>query len=476
MTSSRRTGEVGAGKGVFAAAGPVAAALATAVLAAACGDFDRPTLTRSELLDPETCADCHPDHYREWSGSMHAYSSDDPVFIAMNQRGQRETGGELGDFCVKCHAPMAVLEGATTDGLNMESVPRELRGVTCYFCHSVEKVEGTHNNPLVLADDLVMRGGIRDPIDNGEHASAYSPLHNRDAPESSSLCGSCHDIVTDAGVHLERTYKEWQESLFAKEALPGEPSPFLSCNDCHMTGTSGVVADFDGVPVRRRNEHTFAGVDQALTDWPEKEAQLAAIARDLDPVLQPRICVEMNPTPQVRVRLDNVSSGHMWPSGASQDRRAWVEWIAYDGDEVMAQSGVVEKGQPVTSLEGVDEDLWLLRDRTYDAEGEVTHMFWDVAEIESELLPPAVTNDPGDPGFYHAVEKFFSLPNVPTRVTMRVRMEPIGLDVIDDLIESGDLAPAVRDAAVETLLTLAGTEKEWTLDGTGLFQCEPDIP
>lgn len=472
MTRSRRTGKLGAGKGVFAAPGRLAAALAIALLAAACGDFDQPSLTRQELLDPETCADCHPDHYREWSGSMHAYSSDDPVFTAMNQRGQRETDGQLGDFCVKCHAPMAVLEGATTDGLDMESVPRELRGVTCYFCHSVDRVEDTHNNPLVLADDLAMRGGIRDPVDNGKHASAYSPLHNRDAAESSGLCGSCHDIVTDAGVHLERTYKEWQESLFGQDG-PGH----LSCNDCHMTGTPGVVADFDGVPLRRRNEHTFAGVDQALTDWPEKEGQLAAIARDLDPVLQPRICVEMDPTPQVRIRLDNVSSGHMWPSGASQDRRAWVEWIAYDeAGEVMAQGGVVEPGVPVVSLEGVDDNLWLLRDRTLDADGETTHMFWDVAEIESELLPPAVTNDRNDPAFYHAVEKFFSLPNVPTRVTMRVRMEPIGLDVIDDLVESDDLAPAVRDASVETLLTLAGSEKEWTLDGTGLFQCEPNIP
>ena len=122
MKSSRRTGEPWAGKGVFGRVAPAAALLALSVAAGGCGDFDRPTLTRQELLDPETCQDCHPDHYREWSGSMHAYASDDPVFLAMNQRGQRETGGELGDFCVKCHAPMAVLEGATTDGLDMASV------------------------------------------------------------------------------------------------------------------------------------------------------------------------------------------------------------------------------------------------------------------------------------------------------------------------------------------------------------------
>ena len=54
---------------------------------------------------------------------MHAYAAEDPVFLAMNQRLQRETGGALGDFCVRCHAPMAVREGATRDGLDL-AAPR----------------------------------------------------------------------------------------------------------------------------------------------------------------------------------------------------------------------------------------------------------------------------------------------------------------------------------------------------------------
>ena len=73
-------------------------------------------LTRDQLLDPASCQGCHPDQFSQWSGSMHAYSSKDPVFVAMNQRGQRETDGGLGSFCVQCHAPMALHEGATTDG------------------------------------------------------------------------------------------------------------------------------------------------------------------------------------------------------------------------------------------------------------------------------------------------------------------------------------------------------------------------
>ena len=88
---------------------PAAGALIALLAHAACGGGS-PTvsLDREALLDPEACRSCHPAAYQEWSGSMHAYAAEDPVFRAMNQRGQRETGGALGDFCVKCHAPMAV--------------------------------------------------------------------------------------------------------------------------------------------------------------------------------------------------------------------------------------------------------------------------------------------------------------------------------------------------------------------------------
>ncbi len=166
-------------------------------------------LDREALLNPDNCQSCHPEHYKQWSASMHACAGDDPVFLAMNRRGQRETGGALGDFCVKCHAPMALQEGLTTDGLNLDELPLHFKGVTYYFCHNVVAVAGTHNNPLVLANDDVMRGGISDPTKNVGHRTAYSALYDWARPESSSLCGRCHDVVTPNGFHLERGFEFW---------------------------------------------------------------------------------------------------------------------------------------------------------------------------------------------------------------------------------------------------------------------------
>lgn len=423
-------------------------------LAAGCSEPEYMSI--DELMKPESCQTCHPKHYQEWSGSMHAYAADDPVFLAMNRRGQEETGGALGDFCVNCHAPMAVRTGATTDGLNLAELPQHLKGVTCYFCHTVSAVEGTHNNPLVLADDGVMRGGISDPVDNGKHRMAYSPLLDRESMSSSAMCGSCHDIVTPAGVHLERTFTEWQESVFSTPV----PAQHLSCSKCHMVGdTDGVVADFEGVPLRKPKDHSFPGVDVALTPWPEQEAQRAGVEGELYYAIKAKLCAVPPGPLSVAYTLDNVFGGHMLPSGASADRRAWVELIAYDAeDRVIFESGVVADGQPVAEVAG-EPQFWQIWDSTYDENGNVAHMFWDVRRIESNLLPPSVTNDPNDPRFYHAVTRTYDLPAVPARVVARMRVRPMGLDILDDLIASGHLDPAVRERM--PTYDLAGTVKEW---------------
>ena len=127
-------------------------------LAASCAeteDVATQVLDKEELLDPAACKDCHPAHFEEWEGSMHAYAGGDPVFVAMNARGQRETNGELGSFCVQCHAPMALRLGLTEDGLNLDELPAYTRGVTCFFCHTAEAVEGEVRGAVGIAGRAV---------------------------------------------------------------------------------------------------------------------------------------------------------------------------------------------------------------------------------------------------------------------------------------------------------------------------------
>jgi len=429
-------------------------ALAGALALASCSSKaeEEPTLTGEALLDPNNCLPCHADQFRQWSGSMHAYSGEDPVFLAMNQRMQRETKGEAGSFCVGCHAPVAVRLGKTTDGLNLKELPPFMRGVTCFFCHTTDAVEGTHNNPLRLAGDGVLRGGIADPV-KSPHRAGYSTLHDREAPESSTMCGACHDVVTGHGAHVERTFTEWKASLYSK---PGQ----LSCGKCHMDGRDGVAAKgVIGAPERRLHDHSLAAVDVALTPFAETEAQRAEVQRLLDATLLAKLCVKQSPAGFVAdVTLDNAFAGHKFPSGAAQDRRAWVELVAYRGGNVVFSSGVVPEKKAVTSIG--DPNLWLLRDRIFDTAGKEVHMFWQAAKVESELLPAAVTADPSDPAFYHSVTKTYALPlPPPDRVTMKVRIRPIDFDLLDDLVATKDLDPVILDRV--PTFDLTSTAREW---------------
>lgn len=446
------------------------------------GEEPETTLSRDELLDPETCKTCHADAYREWSGSMHAYASEDPVFVAMNQRGQEETGGKLGDFCVKCHAPMAVREGLTTDGLNLNDLPPKVKGVTCYFCHDAEKVTGEHNALITLAGGTTMRGPFGDATKNGVHRSAHSQLHDRRYADSAALCGTCHDILTEGPafpgeLHLERTYAEWKTTVFAAEPENGG----LRCGSCHMPGRDGVAADFDGVKLRRVHDHSMPGVDLALGPFPELAEQKAKVQQELDQTLRFEICVRQLPgAATLHVTVENISAGHAWPSGASHDRRVWAEVTASDAGSVLYESGHVPAGQPAATFP--DPDLWLIRDRVTKTDGTEAHMFWDVAKIEVFTIPGAVTFDPKNPDYLlthllhrYPVDSGATIPGAPDRVTLKLWMEPIGLEILDDLVKTGHLAQGVRDAMPRHAILPARGVSDLALEWTPALADDPQL-
>jgi hypothetical protein len=435
----------------------------------------------AELQDPQTCNECHPKHYTQWSGSMHAYASDDPVFVAMNLRGQRDTGGALGTFCVKCHAPMAVELGLTTGAdFDPAKLPATARGITCYFCHNVKSVQDTHNNGLVLAGDQTMRGGLSGPVASPAHHSAYDRLMDSTVNQS-EICGSCHDVVTPRGVELERTYKEWQTTFFSQP----DAQHHLTCGACHMPSSDGVIADAPGLAVKSHNggfhEHLWPAIDQALTAFPGTDALAAGIRRDLDPaiaIIGPAqfatniqyggICVE--PPGMLSVRLDSIGTAHDWPSGAAQDRRAWLELVAYDaGNAVLLHTGTLPDGTPLpASMDPEDlgdPNLLGLWDRAFKVDGTPAHFFWDIARVDSKLLRPPVTLDKNSPAFDHSTTVTFDVTAIIGKIdhiTARIRIRPLTHALLDDLVGSGDLAGDV--ASRLPTLDILGTQRTWSAD------------
>jgi hypothetical protein len=452
--------------------------LALFIVLVACGGEPEPKFSVERLQDPNTCMECHPKHFEQWSGSMHAYASVDPVFVAMNKRGQRETNGQLGTFCVQCHAPMAVALGTITNDnakdFDLSTLADSEKGVTCYFCHNVDKIVADHNNPLVLAMDQTMRGGARDPTNSPAHDSAYDK--RMDGPTSNSEeCGGCHDLVTPRGVALERTFAEWRTSLFAHED-PITHLPPTTCSGCHMLSSDDPIADKPGLHVRPRedgfHEHMWPGIDRALQDdWPQKDEQLAAIHRDLDVAIQVvgfkplsgfakgGIC--FGPDGKLSVRVDSIQVGHKFPSGASQDRRAWLEVKAYNasGDVIFSRGANVPDGKDPESLG--DPSLLGLWDRTYTdgtKRRQPAHFFWDVGAETSQLI-----RVPVDPASDHSVLAKYDLQFAPVdHITTRVLMQPLPFETLDLLVQSGDLDPAVVARPELRPIEVEGATRTWT--------------
>jgi hypothetical protein len=477
-----------------------------AIVAAACGGDKSGTATATftveQLQDPATCNKCHQTHYKEWSGSMHAYASKDPVFRAMDARGQRETAndpaGPLGGFCVKCHAPMAYLKDPNTVGADLDTLPDSMQGITCYFCHQVKDVTDTHNNPLVLANDTTMRGEYNDPVANKAHQSTYSELHDADGYyttsgnglTSSKLCGSCHDIVVPAhfsgasqDVALERTYTEWQGSIFNQTGKLNSPNACGSVG-CHTRPTD-FNTNYNGVPiadavlnpgVKARaylHPHGFPGVDLALTDFPERDAQRRSVQTMLNTTLLVTLCVA-DVENVIGVELENSSVGHNIPSGASQDRRMWLEVKGYKSGQQIYASGLVPPGHSPAELLDKTSPFYdanfassctdstnatvkcdLLRDTPIDKNGNPVHMFWQAADVPAgnrQTMAVPVTNNNSDPR-YHMVGDvaswIYRTPARPDRVTLTIHVQPMGIDVLQDLMRTHDLLPSALLGGVD---------------------------
>ena len=434
------------------------------------------TLSREALMDPETCAGCHPKHYREWASSMHAYAGEDPVFIAMNKRGQRETNGELGDFCVKCHAPMALSEGLTKDGLNLAELPPKMRGVTCYFCHNAVDVGPDHfNAPVKLAKDTTMRSSIKDPVNPGVHGVAYTEFHDNRSMKSSVMCGACHDIVNSKGTHIERTFKEYKESFLSLDR-PNATGSADSCQGCHMRVTSddAPVATMPGLKPREVHEHRWAAVDVALTDdFPGQEQFRKATECELSTSGARINSITTGGRGDFTIDIET-DAGHAQPSGASQDRRLWLQFVAYDAqNRVIYQSGVIPDGEVEEHPPGDpkhDRALFMLRDHFFDESGKEVHMFWEAARFEGVAIPV-----PLDPRAQHTISARYQIPSrqQPARVEIVMKMRPVGIDVLQDLVSSGDLDPAVIKKM--PTFTLYGTRVVWTPEkGNRMYRPYPE--
>ena len=231
-----------------------------------------------------TCATCHPDHFREWSVSPHAYAQMSPVFNAMHGTVLKLTNGTNGDFCIRCHTPVGMNLGEPEFMSNMDRHPTSREGVTCIVCHRVNRSYGKLSGRLAIVEgDLfepvygpMGNAELERVIDSGEYrvnterGRAGRAIHTKAESffqlTTSGFCGTCHDVNLVNGFRLEEAFSEFKTSPAAAEET--------SCQDCHMGIEPGVKSGYREEPAaviggkptepRKRTDHMFIGPDYSV--------------------------------------------------------------------------------------------------------------------------------------------------------------------------------------------------------------------
>ena len=232
------------------------------------------------------------------------------------------------------------------------------------------------------------------------------------ATNNSQMCGSCHDVVTPARrrarAHVHRVedddlLAQRPANLLpltccglphAEHARPGRDRRQARASTCQRAATaftSTCGRRSTGAHARRCPAATCsrpassAILDPAITIvGPDADRRTAAAGARRDLRRRPRRRLRS------RVRIDSRGTGHMWPSGAAQDRRAWLEVIAYD-----ASNNVVFQTRRTCPTDKDPEEIAdpnLVRDagtRTFKDDGTPAHFFWEVADDRSVAPDPA---------------------------------------------------------------------------------------
>lgn len=350
-------------------------------------------------VSPEACGECHVQHYEDWRGSMHAYAAKDPVFLAMNAKGQEETKGKLGQFCVQCHSPSASKLGLTPvlqDALGKHVMKLDLKkplvghGVQCVTCHTMKKVDATLNAKFHLTNKTYYG-----PTGSKAAQEAH-PMVKSDLLGQSQMCGSCHNVVNPKGALLENTFSEWYSSDYNGTTKANT----TRCQDCHMPKYQGEIVK--GGRITTLHRHTFVGVDQALIkNFPHKAEQAELVKKLLQSCAKINIKYLPDVGNKVAIRVDvtSINNGHNLPSGSTADRQVWVHLrITNPEGKLLYESGMLDKnGDLMDRIHGHsvtpdgDPHLLLYSQFLFDEKGNHVNFPWQAKTTKDALLPPGQT-------------------------------------------------------------------------------------
>ncbi len=253
-------------------------------------DPDAKAHADAQYPSAKVCGECHPNQYKQWSLSSHAYAAVSPMFNKFEQTINNISRGTVNYFCVRCHTSVGTALGEPRAIAWWDRSAAAKEGITCVTCHRVGEGYGKVN-----AARRITPGPIHEPVfgpfdslgglkaitnarENGILVTIDEPdkpaegdkkwirMHQTaiqsDLITKAEFCEACHQVAVYPGIKLETVWEEWRASPAAREGI--------TCQKCHMSKNPGHDAGFEtgwAAEVngkhfnnqRPLSDHTFAG-------------------------------------------------------------------------------------------------------------------------------------------------------------------------------------------------------------------------
>lgn len=348
------------------------------------------------LMNDEYCLKCHEDIHKDWSDSVHRFSSfNNPPYLASVSQTrevslQRDGSVQASRWCAGCHDPVPFFSGAFDDpSFDMLQHKTAKAGITCTVCHAITNVNSVRGNadytieeplhyPFAASDNSLLQW-VNNQLVKAKpsfHKKTFlKPFH-----KTAEFCSTCHKV------HLPKALNHYKEFLrgqnhydpYLFSGVSGHgarsfyypPKAVDNCNKCHMplvASNDFGAKHFDGADELSVHDHLFPSANTGIAWLRGKDDVIEAhreflketmrvdifgirkngqIDGELVAPLRPEVPVlEPGKEYLIETVIRTLKLGHLFTQGTVDSNEIWLDVKVTSGGRVIGRSGSVDAGK-----------------------------------------------------------------------------------------------------------------------------------
>ena len=345
------------------------------------------------LMNDDYCLKCHADIHRDWSDSVHRFSSfNNPPYLASVSETRevslkRDGSVQASRWCAGCHDPVPFFSGAFDDPeFDMLKHPTAKAGITCTVCHAITNVNSVRGNadytieeplhyPFAFSDNSVLQW-INNQLVKAKpsfHKKTFlKPFH-----KTAEFCSTCHKV------HLPKALNHYKEFLrgqnhydpYLFSGVSGHgarsfyypPKAVDNCSKCHMplVASNDFGAQFfEDATDLSVHDHLFPSANTGIAWLRDRDLIIKAhqeflkdvmrvdifgihanaeIDGELTAPLRPQIpTLEPGKTYLLDTVIRTLKLGHLFSQGTVDSNEIWLDVTVSSGGRVIGRSGAID--------------------------------------------------------------------------------------------------------------------------------------